>query len=293
MKVTVLTPTYNRAHTLKKLYDSLVNQTSEDFSWLIIDDGSSDGTYDLIQEFIKERKIDIRYISQKNGGKHRALNTGIKEIDTELTIIVDSDDWLKENAVETILKYADKYKDKKTIAALSFLRSYTDGNINGPKYKKDEFIGDYIESRLNGENGGDKMEVCFTDKLKEFPFLEIPGEKFLSEGYLWIKMALKYKTVYINKIITIGDYLQDGLTKNIYKVRVKNPLGCVEVARLGCNDRIKLKIKIKNMMKYITYSIFAKIGFKEQYKKIDKKILYIVCFIPGIMFYYYVRNKVK
>ena len=104
MKLTILTPTYNRGYILRRLYESLISQTDKEFEWLIIDDGSNDNTEILVDEFIKCNEIKIRYIKQSNGGKHRALNTGISVIDSELTFIVDSDDYLLPYAVEEIFK---------------------------------------------------------------------------------------------------------------------------------------------------------------------------------------------
>ena len=180
MKVTILTPTYNRGYTLKKLYNSLINQTNKNFIWLVIDDGSTDDTRNLINLFMKEEKIKIEYHYQKNGGKHRALNYGISLIKSEITFIVDSDDWITDDAIETILKYFRKYKDDENIGVISFLKAYPDFKINGPQYSKDEYRGNYIEDRLNKNNWGDKAEVCYTNVLKKYPLPEIEKEKFSS-----------------------------------------------------------------------------------------------------------------
>ena len=108
MKITVLTPTYNRAHTLGRLYKSLVNQTVKEFEWLIIDDGSTDNTKQTVETFKNDNKISIKYVEQENGGKHRALNNGVKLVDNELVFFVDSDDWLEKDAIEKIIKYGMK-----------------------------------------------------------------------------------------------------------------------------------------------------------------------------------------
>ncbi len=291
MKVTILTPTYNRGYTLKKLYNSLINQTNKNFIWLVIDDGSTDDTRNLINLFMEEKKIKIEYHYQKNGGKHRALNYGISLIKSEITFIVDSDDWITNDAIETILKYFRKYKNDENIGVISFLKAYPDFKINGPQYSKDEYRGNYIEDRLNKNNWGDKAEVCYTNVLKKYPLPEIEKEKFISEGYLWVKMALDYDSIYVNKVIYIADYLQDGLTNNIYKMRIKNPKGCIEVAKMACNDKANLKIKYKNMIKYIAYSLIDKRKFYEIYRNINYKFIFITSFIPGILFEKYIMKK--
>ena len=109
----ILTPTYNRATTFRKLYESLANQSCKDFVWFLVDDGSQDNTKTLVEEWKQQGKVDIRYIAKVNGGKHTALNVGISQVEEELTFIVDSDDYLTKNAVEVIVKYADKYSSVK------------------------------------------------------------------------------------------------------------------------------------------------------------------------------------
>ena len=220
MKLTILTPTYNRSYILGRLYESLVNQTDKDFEWMIIDDGSNDDTEILVNEYIKSNEINVRYIKQANGGKHRALNTGIRAIDSELTFIVDSDDYLLPNAVEEIFKLHKVYMDDNSVCGYSFLRCFPDLSINGQQFPESPYISDYVSCRLNDGVKGDKAEVYKTSILAQYPFLEIPGEKFLFEDYVWIQMAAKYKTIHVNIPIYVGDYLDDGLTKNINKTKL-------------------------------------------------------------------------
>lgn len=292
MKITILTPAYNRAYSLKRLYDSLVNQTKSNFEWLIVDDGSTDNTEELVQNLLSEKKIKIKYIKQKNGGKHRALNKAIKEIKNEMTFIVDSDDYLTSDAIETIDYYYEKYKDTHNLCGYSFLRGYPNGHVNGPKYKEDEYISDYFTCRLNENNWGDKAEVYFTKYLKETPFVEIPGEKFLVESYVWGKLGYKYNTLYVNKIIYIGDYLDDGLTKNRKNVKINSPKGVVEVAKVLCCDKAKLKVRIKFMIFYITYGLFAQEKISNLYFNIKYKILFVLLF-PLALIYKKKLEKLK
>lgn len=293
MKVTVLTPVYNRAYIIKRLYDSLIKQTADNFEWLIIDDGSKDNIKELVDDFIKENRIKITYCYQENGGKHRALNKGISMIKTEMTFIVDSDDYLTDNAIEVITKYYNKYKNNNSICGFSFLRCFPDMIINGPKFKKDEYISDYIECRLNEKVTGDKAEVYYTKCLQEFPFLEIKNERFLFEDYVWIQMAEKYKTVHINIPIYIGDYLEDGLTKNISKVKYNSPIGMMERAAVMCSKKCHKIIRIKAMMMYIGYGLIAKFSVKQLYEKCKYKVLFIISFLPGLMFKKYLNFKNK
>ena len=149
MIVTVLTPTFNRGGVLDKLFQSLQKQTTNDFEWLLIDDGSTDNTKRSVEEMKQHAEFPIRYIYKENGGKHTALNVGVKQIVSELTFVVDSDDTLVPDAIETILEYHDKYKSARDLCGYSFLREYSDGKINGKLFDPDEKIGTYIECRIN------------------------------------------------------------------------------------------------------------------------------------------------
>ena len=289
MKVSILTPTFNRGKLLYKLYNSLINQSNKNFEWVVIDDGSTDNTKQVINKYISDNKISIKYFYKNNGGKHKAINYGMQYINSELTFIVDSDDWLTVDAIEKILFYGEKYKNNTKIACFSFHKAYSNGNISGPHYRNNEFVDNYIKYRINEHIPGESAEVVYTEKLKEFPFPEIDEEKFLSEGYLWFKMGMKYDTVYIDYTIYNFEYLQDGLTNNILRVKANNPKGCVEVYKLYFTKSVKILPKIKAMIKYIAYSKLAKYSIKKMYDDCDDKILFIIIFIFGNI--YYIKNR--
>lgn len=293
MLITILTPSYNRAHTLNRLYKSLLRQTNKNFEWLIVDDGSTDNTKKVVDSFINDNKISINYIFQLNGGKHRALNTGIKNIDSELTFIVDSDDFLKNDAVENIEFFYNKYKDDKTICGFSFLRCFLNGNINGPLFKENEYKSDYITCRINEKNWGDKAEVYYTYILKKYPFLEVEGEKFLSECYVWGQIAEKYDMIHINKAIYVGEYLDDGLTSNMNIRKYNSPIGYSSTFNMMCNNKTNLINKIKFTLIYAAYSYIAKISILNQFKKSRSKILYILLFPFGLLYMFYIKNRLK
>ena len=140
MDITVLTPTYNRKEKIQKLYKSLCAQEDKEFLWLIVDDGSTDITEKIVKEFISDKIIKIEYIKKPNGGKHTALNIGIKNILTELTFIVDSDDWLTNDAIKKIKTIHSKYRNNKEICGYSFLRKFSNDKINGKYSQNNEII---------------------------------------------------------------------------------------------------------------------------------------------------------
>lgn len=280
--VSVLTPTYNRRDLLPKLYDSLANQTDMDFVWVIIDDGSTDETEVLVSEFIDQANFDILYRKKKNGGKHTALNFGYRYIETPLTFIVDSDDYLTEDAIAIIKEKYNRYALEKDLCGLSFLRGKpTGGYLSDSGVPKEGMKESYVQCRVNREIGGDMAEVWITECLKEFPFPEYVGEKFLGEDLVWVRMSEKYKLRYFNNVIYISDYRNDGLTNNRRKHNIKSPLGCVERAKAFLESDSKLKAKIKAMLQYQIYGRFAEKKAVDLLRLTNQRILFALCYIPA------------
>lgn len=293
MTVTVLTPTFNRGGRLQSLWNSLQKQTVKDFEWLVVDDGSTDGTKDLITQLQEKSDFPIRYIYKSNGGKHTALNVGIQTICSELIFIVDSDDCVTDDAVESILKIHKKYRSQNNVCGYAFLRAFPDGKVNGKKFDVDEKIGSYIDVRVNGDDtGADKAEVFKTHCLKEFPFPEYPNEKFLGEDLVWVRMARKYKMVHINKAIYVGNYLEDGLTNNRRKHNIASPIGCMHRAEEFMESDLKTRYRIKGGLQYIVYGRFAGVKVIDLIRKSRHKILATVC-IPGGLLLYARWNKAQ
>lgn len=284
MMITVLTPTFNRGGGLQSLWDSLQKQTVKDFEWLVVDDGSTDGTKNLITQLQEKSDFPIRYIYKNNGGKHTALNVGIQTICSELIFIVDSDDCVTDDAVESILKIHKKYRSQNNICGYAFLRAFPDGKVNGKKFDVNEKIGSYIDVRVNGDDtGADKAEVFKTHCLKEFPFPEYPNEKFLGEDLVWVRMARKYEMVHINKAIYVGNYLEDGLTNNRRKHNIASPIGCMHRAEEFMESDLKTRYRIKGGLQYIVYGRFAGVKVVDLIRKSRHKVLATVC-TPGGLF---------
>lgn len=225
--VTIFTPTYNRGYIIHQLYESLCAQTSHDFEWLIIDDGSTDDTKKKIETFIREQKIPIQYIYQTNGGKHRAINNGVQQAKGKLFFIVDSDDFLAPDAIENIISQWERIADKNAYAGLCFRRiNISTNKIIGKDFISFEFDSTSIELSYIYKIKGDKAEIFRTAILKLFPFPEINGENFVPEALIWNRIAhtgLKLRC--INKGIYYCEYLSDGLSKNFSTNLKKNHKG--------------------------------------------------------------------
>lgn len=286
MVLTIITPTYNRREKIKILWRSLLSQTNKNFEWLIVDDGSTDHTGEMIEQIKQGSPFLVRYIYKKNGGKHTALNVGISSIESELTFIVDSDDHLTKDAVDSIIKIHNKYNGHNEICGYSFLRAFPDGNVNGKYFNSSEIIGSYIDIRINShDTHSDKAEVFYTRCLKEFPFPEYPGEKFLGEDIVWARMGRKYQMVHINKAIYIGNYLEDGLTKNRRKNNIASPIGCMHRAEEFLESDINIRYRIKAALQYIIYGKFAKLSIKDLLKQTTYQKFVVIFVLPGLIVY--------
>ena len=291
--ITIITPTYNRKNQLIKLADSLINQTNQSFQWLIIDDGSTDGT-ERILERIPKGKFTVKYYRKENGGKHTALNYSHQFIKGDYVCIVDSDDTLTPNAINEINNAIKKYGDNKKIGCISFPRGAT---VESPfnQFLGDDTIANHIDFRINKKRGGDCFEVLRTQIFTSISFPEHKGETFMSEGYLWMNVAKKYDTVYINKVIYISKYLDGGLTRSGRSLRIRCPLGGMDNsnAYLAKNKKAKLKLKykIKQSILFDCYSLFANYSMREAIKKCNNSLLALLCYPLGYALHMYWKNK--
>lgn len=284
--ITIITPTYNRAHLLPRLYESLCGQSCRDFEWMVIDDGSQDDTEALMQRYLQENAIPILYEKQQNAGKHTALNRGIAKIKSKMTFIVDSDDYLTPDAVEIILSYHKKYQNTDNFCGYSFLRCHQDGRVNTAYFPEDEKLDTYLSVRINGNIGGDKAEVFYTDILRQYPFPVFEGEKYMPEDVVWMRMSGPYRMLHVNKSIYICDYLEGGLTQTGRRMKIYSPKGMVLRSEIYLDAKeVCGKVKIKMMLLYQIYGRFA--GYKqgELLRKTSQKGLWIICYLPSCILY--------
>ncbi|WP_394863098.1 glycosyltransferase family A protein, partial [Paraclostridium bifermentans] len=212
-KITVFTPTYNRGNMLKNLYEDLKTQLFDSFEWLIVDDGSTDNTKELVELWIEESIIDIRYIYKKNGGKHTAINVGVKNSNGELFFIVDSDDRIFSNTLNTIndvWKHINDDEIKGVVGLCVDNKGEVVGSKLPEKINKTYFSDLYIKHGVTG----DKAVVYLTDIMKEYPFPEEDNVKFVMEEVVWANISKKYKVLCMNEPMMIREYLEGGLTKS-------------------------------------------------------------------------------
>lgn len=224
-KITVFTPTFNRAYTLENLYRSLQRQRFADFEWLIVDDGSTDDTAQLVAGWMaEENPFPIRYARQENGGKCRAINHGLNLAQGALFFTVDSDDYLTDDALEKVARWEQELPKDQNFCGfcgnLGISAEQTPNRLFDGGYRDGTALDRYTD--IDGE----RSYAFYTDIHLQYLYPEFPGEKFLTEAVVWDKMAHDgFKLRFYNDIIRIYDYKEDGLTKAGYQVFLDNPQG--------------------------------------------------------------------
>jgi glycosyltransferase involved in cell wall biosynthesis len=256
--ITVFTPTFNRAYCLERAYQSLCSQTNKDFEWLIIDDGSSDNTKDLITQWEHEGIVPIRYIYQDNQGMHGAHNTAFRNMETELSLCLDSDDMLTDDCIDVVLNFWNEHKDQqKEVAGFIALDGYMDGSVIGTKFPQGILIEhEYRLRELMGVRGDKKIifRNAIAKQAPEYPVF--PDEKYGSMAYKNQYIDDLYPWLLLNRIIYLVEYLEDGSSRNMFK-QYRRALKGWDIAR---KDFFKhnhtWKYKFKECIHYISNSIF-------------------------------------
>lgn len=287
-KLTVFTPTFNRAYCLEQCYKSLTQQTSKDFVWLIIDDGSSDDTKELVDKWISENRIQIQYQWQENQGMHGAHNRAYELITTELNVCIDSDDYMPDDAVEKILSFWKKYGSDK-ISGIIGLDAYTNGEIIGSKLPIE------MESTLfdlYSKHGvtGDKKLVYRTELTKKFCYPIFGNEKYVGLAYKYYKIDESFKMLLMNDVICIVEYLPDGSSMNMLKQYRENPKGFAfyrkELMKLPFAS---LKFKFRQAVHYVSSSLLMK--NRNFINHSPSKGLTVLALPFGFLLYLYITTK--
>lgn len=269
--ITIFTPTYNRANLLPSLYDSLKKQTNCDFEWLIVDDGSTDNTDEIINGFISEGVLSINYVKKENEGKHIAINKGLEYARGELFFIVDSDDILPQGSIEKILEKYEKVKRDKIIAGVAGRKGYiTGGYIGSNVVWTEDLICSSLDLRMRRNVKGDMAEVFKTEILKEYLFPKFEGEKFCPESLIWNRISKKYSLLWFSDIVYKAEYIETGLTANIVKIRKYSPkASCLYYSELSKYE-IPFVQKVKAVANYWRFSVYNNIPFTRKIKEVSK-----------------------
>lgn len=287
--LSIITPTYNRAHLLPGCYESLQRQTDKSFEWIIVDDGSADNTEAVVSAF-DDAFFPITYVKKENGGKHTALNASHPYIHGKYVLILDSDDVLIDTAVADVLRHWDRYSERKDIGVITFLRKTPEGQLFATVSDFDIPV-DILSYPRTVYLGNDCCEIIRTELFKQYPFPVFEGEKFLSEGVLWNRVARTHQCVYINKAIYICEYLTDGLTKAGRSMRIRNPRGGMLAASFGMDKKNSLKGRLKSGLLYTCYGFFAGLTPIQMAENCPMRELMWLCIPFGGFLHQYWKHK--
>ena len=290
--LTVFTPAYNRAHTLPRTYRSLQKQDCKDFVWLIIDDGSSDNTAELVKEWQqKEKDFEIRYIYKENGGMHTAHNTAYENIDTELNICIDSDDELAEGAVSIILKLWSEIDHEKYAGIIGLDADMNTGKVIGTDFPQNMKETTLQEFYAKG-GSGDKKLVYRTDIMKELPpYPVFPGEKYVSLGWKYQLCDQKYKLVSTNTVLCNVEYQADGSSMNMLRQYLRNPQGFAFIRKENMKYNKSVKRNFMDCIHYVSSCIIAK--NKHFIAESPRKLMTVLAIPFGFGLTMYIKYKTR
>ena len=291
-KLTIFTPTFNRQPLLPRLYESLKSQTNKDFIWMVIDDGSTDETEEVVKKFRAENEIEILYFYKENEGMHSAHNVAYEKITTPWNTCIDSDDQMHVNAVEIINREIEKVTDERCYGLVG-LDADLDGNILGQKIPA--FLSEIKMMELASVHGitGDKKLVYKTLIMKSLPPYPIfKGEKLVPLSYK--SLEAENRNFYLqplNEILCLVEYQDDGSTKNMLQQYRRNPRGFAFVRRAKLNAEINLKEKVKSAIHLVSSTFFTG-DFKNLFTTQNSAL--VIASIPaGILLHLYIRLKTK
>lgn len=285
--ITVFTPTYNRGKELKRLYESLVNQSNQSFVWLVVDDGSTDNTEELVKEWMQEKLIEIEYCKQENKGKSMAHNKGVELTKTELFTCVDSDDYLIKDAIEEI---ADcwKYATRENVGILAFkgekekaITTLGVRPIGGNGHVNSTLKNAYSHLKLQG----DTMLIFKSEVVKKYSFPYFKREKFVPEAYLYDLIDQNGKLMILEKVLYICEYLEDGYTQNMANLLKRNHKGYEAYIRQRLRLDTEIKDKFLDTIRYIAIMLVDKEKNKKIVRGSEYPILTIIAYPLGVLFY--------
>lgn len=287
--LTVFTPTFNRAYCLDKCYQSLVRQTSKEFIWLIIDDGSSDQTGDLVNHWVKEGKIEIRYHWQENQGMHAAHNTAYELMTTELNVCIDSDDYMPEDAVEKIVTFWKEHGNQH-VSGIIALDAFNDNKVIGTELPGHIKTSTLFDLYYKYGVVGDKKLVYRTELTKANPYPIFENEKYVGLAYKYYLLDKQYEMLLMNEVVCKVEYLPDGSSLNMFNQYRKNPKGFAfyrkELMKLPFTS---LTFKFRQAIHYVSSSLLIR-DWKFLWGS-PEKILTVLAIPFGILLFLYISNS--
>lgn len=292
VSLTIFTPTYNRAYCLHRCYESLCRQSCKDFLWLIIDDGSTDDTRAIVEEWEKEEKgFKIRYIYKENGGLYSGYNVAAEHLDTPLAVCVDSDDWMPDDAVELILRFWKQNGDQ-SCAGIIGLDCVPDGTILAEPFRDEKInLIDLAVGRYH-LRGGDRKLVVRSELYKSVaPMKGFRGEKDFNPHYMHLQISRVYDFLVLNEPLCFVDYQPDGMTNTIFQQYLRSPNSFREYRLLELSfPDTPLEYRIRKTIHYISSCILSK---QPCISATPQKLLAGLLYPLGWLFSLYVKKRGK
>lgn len=259
-RLTVFTPAYNRAALLERCYRSLQAQTCKDFLWLIIDDGSTDGTAQAVAAWTaQERGFRIQYVYKENGGLHTGYNAAIEQLETELAVCIDSDDYMPPRAVEQILRHWDA-QGSDAYAGIVGLDFTPDGRCIGdplPEQKAVNLI-DMALGRYSIRRGDRKLVVRSALYKAAAPMRVFPGEKNFNPNYMHMEISRSYDFLVLNQELCTVEYQPEGMTNSMLRQYYNSPRSFAELRKQHLSYAgTSLKYRFKEYVHYISCCFLA------------------------------------
>ena len=290
--LTVFTSTYNRANTLPRTYQSLCRQACKDFEWLLIDDGSTDGTCDLAHKWLEEGIICLRYVYKENGGLHTGYNKAIELAESELCMCVDSDDWIPDDGVEKIISFW-KMHQRNDVGGIVGLCFTPEGNPIGGYFPSDLYETKFIDLPYRHHHRGDVKMVHRTELLKALkPMPSFGKEKYFNPIYLFHQIDVKYPLLVLNDNLCFVDYQVTGMTNNILKQYVNSPRSFSELRKLVMKRKdAPLSLRFRSAVHYVSSQIMLR--NRRWLKDSPDRVLTILAAPLGVVLFIYIKMKEK
>ena len=295
MQLTVFTPAYNRADLLVRCYESMKRQTEQDFVWMIIDDGSTDDTREVVASWKQvDHGFKLEYYYKENGGLHTAYNEAIARIETPLCVCIDSDDYMPDDAVEKILKFWAENGSEK-YAGIVGLDYYTNDEVIGdllPQQKSVNLI-DLLTGKYAIVNG-DRTNVVRTELYKKYaPMKSFPGEKNFNPHYMHLQISQEYDFLVMNENLRYVEYQPGGMSDSILKQYKNSPNSFLETRKLYLSfSNTSFKFKLKHSVHLVSSCILAR-KFKDILKETPCKGITILAVPFGVLLSLYINYKTK
>ncbi len=296
-RYTIFIPTFNRAHTIAEAIRSADAQTHRGFEILIIDDGSNDGTEDLVNRLTEGISAPLRYHWQENQGKHVAYNTCARLARGEFVVLLDSDDVLLPDALEAIdaAWEAIPAAERGEFAGVEGLCRTSGGDLHGTAFPENVFDSDYLTSRRVYGITGEKRHSLRMDILRRYPYPVVPGERHVRPDYTWKQIAHHYRFRHINRVLQVVDFRDDGLTRNSRLRRLRNTEGLYLYFRedvLSHPDYLSRSEQRAACSQYVRYALHQGLGFAEQRGEIRDRRLWLAALPRGMQDWLLDRVKI-